>query len=677
MGAAILLSSVIDQILPRVYPPLIQIALGIVISLLVASPNGIDLDPDFFLLLFVAPILFNDAREADKVGLWRNRSKILALAVGLVIAITLVVGFTIHAIVPSIPLAAAFALGAALGPTDAVAVTSLKSVVRLSRKENSLLSGEALINDASGVVAFEFSVAAAVTGTFSIAEASTAFLVEFFGGIVVGILLALLFHWLSNKMHEIGLDSSTFHVLLDLLLPFMIYLIAVTVHTSGILAVVAAGLLLSGLGPQVISPTSARLGIVSSSVWQIMVFVLNGVVFVILGMVLPMAFRYEWMNVSIENHMLIFYVLVTTVAIVGVRFIWTYAMELIGNRKSTGKGALSRKAQLKSVLTTTIGGPKGAVTLSIIMSLPFLTGDGTAFPDRSLIIFIASGTILLTLLLANFLMPVLSPAPEEGEAEGLPESGDEIAEIKISILQQVMSRLVEEQNDGNERATVSVIRALAMRIENIRAESDIDSVSSVTLRLEVLERQRNELFRLYYTHQAGDIELFNGMLRIARQQSLLTHRYSYWWMVTASLRHLPSTVKGIANLIANWFRMASDKPIRRGDPNVARLIEEDSIAFLQGLVDRNDPLYPASTVQEQIDAHQAIITALDAAMANGGLTTAFPRVDSSALELERHAYHLELDEIDNAQERGDVSRATARALRDNVYLMLVDLEENV
>ena len=675
MGAAVLLSSVIDQVLPRVYPPLIQIGLGIVIAIFAVAPSEVELDPDFFLLLFVAPILFNDARESDKAGLWHNRSRIVSLAVGLVIAIALAVGFTIHAIIPSIPLAAAFALGAALGPTDAVAVTSLKSVVRIPPKENSLLSGEALINDASGVVAFEFSVAAAVTGAFSIADASVSFVVNFLGGIGMGIILALACHWLKGKVHEIGLDSSTFHVLFDIIQPFMIFLIAETIHTSGVLAVVAAGLLLSVLGPQEIGPASARLGIVSSSVWKIMVFVLNGIVFVILGMQLPLAFRYEWLNVSINNLTLILYVLLTTVVIVGVRLVWVLAMERFGARKAQPKPTASES--LRSALITTIGGPKGAVTLSIIMSLPFLTSAGTAFPDRSLIIFIASGTILCTLLLANFLMPVLSPAPKDASPEDAPESENEIAEIKVAILQQVMSRLVEEQNDGNERATVSVIRALAVRIERIRAESDIDSVSSVTLRLEVLERQRNALFHLYYTGHAGDVDLFNGMMRIARQQSLLTHKYNYGWMVSAALRHLPATLKGLSSYVANGYRRASGKPVHRGDPNVSKAVEEEAITYLQDLLDRNDPTFEASTIQEQIDARQSIVTALDSVIADGNVTMSFTRVNQRALDLERHAYHIELDEIDRAQDEGTVSRVTARALRDNVYLMLVDLEESV
>ena len=172
---AVLLSSILDQVVPRISSPLIQIALGIGIAMLAISPIEVNIDPELFLVLFIAPLLFSDALEADKRNLWENKTTIVSFAIGLVIVITLCVGFVLHWLVPSIPLAAAFALGAALGPTDAVAVQALKKEAKLGKREGAILQGEALINDASGVVSFQFAVAAAVTGAFSLANAATSF----------------------------------------------------------------------------------------------------------------------------------------------------------------------------------------------------------------------------------------------------------------------------------------------------------------------------------------------------------------------------------------------------------------------------------------------------------------------------------------------------------------------
>ena len=161
--AAVLVSSVVDQIVPKVSLPLIQIGMGVIIALLASAAIRIELNPDLFLVAFIAPLLYDEAKHADKELLWRDRKPILSLAIGLVIATTLAIGFAVNAFIPSIGLAAAFALGAALGPTDAVAVSSLAKEVDIPERQASILKGELLLNDASGIVSFQFALAAAIT----------------------------------------------------------------------------------------------------------------------------------------------------------------------------------------------------------------------------------------------------------------------------------------------------------------------------------------------------------------------------------------------------------------------------------------------------------------------------------------------------------------------------------
>ena len=165
LGAAVLVSSAINQVVSGVATPLIQIGIGVLLAFAGLTTSNFQVDPELFLVLFIAPLLYHEARNTDKVALWSNRAKVLSLAVGLVVVTILCIGFTLHTLEPTIPLAAAFALGAALGPTDAVAVASLSKRVSLKRRQSILLSGESLINDASGVVSFQFSIAALTTGT--------------------------------------------------------------------------------------------------------------------------------------------------------------------------------------------------------------------------------------------------------------------------------------------------------------------------------------------------------------------------------------------------------------------------------------------------------------------------------------------------------------------------------
>ena len=178
--AAVLASSVIDQLVPKISSPLIQILLGLGIALLASTQIKIELDDKLFLVLFIAPLLYDEAKNIDKGSLWRNRRPVVSLAIGLVVATALIVGFAVNWLVPSISLFAAFALGAALGPTDAVAVASLSKETSISARSKSILEGESLINDASGIVSFQFAIAAAVTGTFSLIDATADFLSSFF-----------------------------------------------------------------------------------------------------------------------------------------------------------------------------------------------------------------------------------------------------------------------------------------------------------------------------------------------------------------------------------------------------------------------------------------------------------------------------------------------------------------
>ena len=184
--ATVLLSSVVTQLVPKVSAPLVQIVLGVVVALITPQSIEIVLDPELFMVMFVAPLLYDEAKNADKAALWHYRGPVLSLAIGLVIVTVFVMGFAVHAALPLVPLAAAFALCAALSPTDPIAVASLSETAEIPKRSGSILKAESLLNDASGIVSFQFAVAAGMTGAFSLAQATGSFAVSFIGGILLG-----------------------------------------------------------------------------------------------------------------------------------------------------------------------------------------------------------------------------------------------------------------------------------------------------------------------------------------------------------------------------------------------------------------------------------------------------------------------------------------------------------
>ena len=252
---AVLISAVLDRFVPKVSLPLIQVAMGVVISLFARGSIMIELEPDLFLVLFIAPLLYIEAKHADKAILWKNRGPILSLAIGLVVITMLIIGFVLHALMPAISLAAAFALGAALGPTDAVAVSSLSKQVSIPERQWGILKGELLLNDASGIVCFQFAIAAAATGAFSFLSAGEDFVVEFLGGLIFGVAIGYLSNFILRKIRDVGVESITFHVLFEICIPFVVYLSAAAVHVSGIIAVVVAGLV-NVIAPRTVSQTA-------------------------------------------------------------------------------------------------------------------------------------------------------------------------------------------------------------------------------------------------------------------------------------------------------------------------------------------------------------------------------------------------------------------------------------
>ena len=457
MLAAVLLSSVIDQLVPKVSSPLIQIGLGLLIALVMGTQISIAFDPNLFLVLFIAPLLYDEAKNLDKKALWENKRPVLSLAVGLVIASALIIGFAVNWLVPSIPLAAAFALGAALGPTDAVSVASLSKQVKIPARSRNILESESIINDASGIVSFQFAIAAVVTGSFSLVDAGVDFLVEFVGGLLLGILLGLLGNWVVKRARSIGVENTNFHVLFEVLIPFLIYLVANVCHVSGVIAVVVAGLINVTSPKGVIGPSVSRMNIVSGSVWHVLTYALNGIVFVLLGTQLPLAMQDTWENVRITNSTLILLVFGLTFVLLATRFLWVLAMDLYHVRRDEKRRF--GKGDLRSALITTFCGAKGTITLSIMFSIPTYAVYGppnVPFPQRELLIFLACGVIVCTLLLATFVVPLLAPARDKGEEElrRIVKAAD-----KLSALIKCM----EERRAGNaefSRAEQTLRRAV-------------------------------------------------------------------------------------------------------------------------------------------------------------------------------------------------------------------------
>ncbi|MDP9708681.1 UNVERIFIED_ORG: CPA1 family monovalent cation:H+ antiporter [Pseudomonas fluorescens] len=507
----------VSRLVGRVIPlplPLVQIAAG---ALLAWPTLGLHvaLDPELFLFLFLPPLLFSDGWRMPKRELWRLRGPVLTLAVGLVLFTVVGAGYFIHWLLPTIPLPVAFALAAVLSPTDAVAVSAI-SQNRLPTPLMHMLQGEALMNDASGLVTFKFALVAAVTGAFSLANASLTFVLVAVGGLAVGVALSWLVGRLRAWMIARGWDDPATHVVFMLLLPFAAYVLAERLGASGILSAVAAGMMQSWLD---LLPRQTSTRLLNRSVWSLLEFAFNGLIFLLLGLQLPDIIKAV---VSHETSLwpTLFYrcldVVAIFLALVLLRFIWVQSIWRLSVllRRLRGKGDLTQVPTARSCWLLTVGGVRGAVTLAGVMSVPMLMGS-EVFPERDLLIFIAAGVILLSLVTACIALPLLlrgiEKSPDDKRRQEVRDAWRKTAEAAIHALE------TEEVNpqDAAQAALAAELKARIMSEYRHQLEVFNDSAEAQALafqmdllerrlRLKALRAQRLELYSLSRQHQIGD-----------------------------------------------------------------------------------------------------------------------------------------------------------------------------
>ncbi|MHC1547130.1 Na+/H+ antiporter [Phyllobacterium sp. K27] len=508
MLLAVVVSDSIVRMLPLPVPlPLVQIGLGAAIAS-VASVR-VELDPDIFFLLFLPPLLFLDGWRIPKEGLFRDKGIILEMALGLVVFTVLGVGFLVHWMIPSVPLPVAFALAAIVSPTDPIAVSAIAARVPIPSRMMHILEGESLLNDASGLVCMRFAIAAMLTGAFSFSAAFLTFLWLAFAGIAIGIGVTIgVTRGKAFLTKRLGEESGS-QILISLLIPFGAYLLAEHVHASGILAAVAAGITMSYA--ESTSQSLAVTRVRRAAVWDTAQFAANGAIFVLLGEQLPSIFWGAVENVHASGYSywwLPVYVVVIYAALVGLRFLWVWASWRFAlSRRSDGQQTGARPSW-QLVATMSFAGVRGAITLAGILTLPLFLNDGSLFPARDLLIFLAAGVIILSLVMASICLPKLLrnidlPAEDSHQKE---EDYARIAaaEAAIMAIEKAQHDLAAGRADADIFTDVAtrIMELYRKRIDgrmHLGEERELTALSEEIekrLRITALKAERQEIYRL-------------------------------------------------------------------------------------------------------------------------------------------------------------------------------------
>jgi CPA1 family monovalent cation:H+ antiporter len=374
------------------WPQLITYLLGGIGAALVPAFPKLELDPGFFFLCFLPPLLFSDGWLMPLREFVRARRAILLLAVGLVTFTTVAVGLVAHWLVPSLPLAMAFALGAIVSPTDAVAVNAVTERLRVPTRLTTILNGESLMNDATGLVAFKFALAAVIAGTFSLRQITLEFSFLALGGVATGLAIGYGIGRLRDLILRLQGSDPMIEITLSLMTPFAAYLAAERFGVSGVLSVVSAGLY-SGWRDPVRMDAETRQ--TTFAVWTLVVFWLNGIAFVLLGLQFPALYA------AVHGHYSTPHLLGLTAGIAGTAMLARLAWVFPGTYLPfifPAIRARERAASREAVLVAGWAGMRGTVTLAAALSIPLFLPDGTPFPGRDIVIFLAFGVIAVTLL---------------------------------------------------------------------------------------------------------------------------------------------------------------------------------------------------------------------------------------------------------------------------------------
>ncbi|MGK2695284.1 Na+/H+ antiporter [Serratia surfactantfaciens] len=501
------LSGIVTRIFPFQIPlPLVQIIVGAVL----AWPQfglHIDFNPELFLMLFIPPLLFADGWKTPAQEFIHYGREILSLALVLVIITVVGVGYLIHLLLPSIPLAAAFALAAVLSPTDAVALSGIVGKGRMPKQVMRVIEGEALMNDASGLVSLNFSIAVALGAlAFTWESAFLTFLQVSIGGVLCGIVIVVLYNQMVKFIHRWMYNDSATQIVFSLLLPFSCYLIAEKIGVSGILAAVSAGMM---IGQSKVNHNMPLVRLRTNNIWEMLEFIFNGMVFILLGLQLPGILNFTLaqtdMDHSVSLEKLLGYVAIIYFSLIAVRLIWLWLMKFGSAKLMRKDPLLFSKFSTRDLFVASFAGVRGAVTLAGVLSIPLFLLDGSPFPGRYQLVFIASGVILLSIVVGILTLPLLlrgNPPPEEDQEEAFSVS-EALASAAIKAVNETKGKLIDTPPDD---ATPELIEETTRRMldvlqRKILTKDDIKNIVALKrlerqLYLASLHAEREELYRL-------------------------------------------------------------------------------------------------------------------------------------------------------------------------------------
>lgn len=645
----LIVSSTTNKLLPFLPLPLVQILLGIGIGLFLPNTD-FHLNTELFLAVVIGPLLFREAQEADITSVLKHWRIIVYLIFPVIFISTLSLGSLAHFLWLSLPLAACVAVGAALGPTDLVAFASLSERFSFPKRVSNILKGEGLLNDASGLVAFRVALAAWTTGAFSLSQAGTSLALSILGGFAVGFVTAMINRFLHTFLLSLRATDIASELLLELSLPLMTFFIAEEIHVSGIIAVVVAGILKASRFKK-ITLLEAQVDTVTDTVWHTVTFMLNGSVFVILGIELEMIAEPILTNPLYNPLLLLVSVVLLTFLLFAIRFVMIYGFYIW----RTQRLKKNLRNYMKDMLLLTFSGVKGTVSIATILLIP-----SNLEQEYPLLLFLVAGVTLLSFLTGLLVLPHLSEEQEETK--------DYL--MHIAILNEVTGELEKElEGHKNKLPLYAAIDNYHGRIENLILSQENKSAQEdwEALKLLILSIESDGLEQAYEEGKIGErgYQVYQRYLKNMEQSinRKVASRLTYYFLV--SLRILRLVLHELLTF-GQTFRSWNDKEQRRlralDYDQISELYLENTELIIESLENLKG-IYKSSLIsfmQESRLRETAIIGS------GAFVERVINRIKPNNIDEMLRGYYLERKLIFEYEEKKLITTKYAKKLRQNV-----------
>ncbi len=480
--------------------PILLILGGMGISF-IPGLTTIDIDPKNLLIIVLPPILFYASYSIPMREFWRYRYEIIYLAIVLVIVTTLIIGLLFKWFFPSIPWALAFAFGAIVSPPDAVAATAILRRFSISSRIQTILEGESLINDASGLVLYKIAVVALLTGTFSLGSASVELLKAAIGGVAIGIASGYLLNYIS-----LYFLNPVLSVVFTFVMPYFTFIIADELEVSAVLAVVACGLVGARLLMTHYTSLTRILGWAS---WDIAYILLNCFVFILIGMDLKEVTKeMSWQQIDLY----FIYGLIFTIAMIVIRFFWIYVVRGIWHMRNRNDQKKLKQSYnyLKQSVVVGWSGMRGIVSLTAALALPYTHLDGTPVHGRQLVIFLTFVVIFLTLIIPGLTLPYIIRVLKLRSSYKGPTANEVRKILAVTAEKSIEKEYIHKNLTDEEHEFL--LKYFHIRHHVLQKTSTSDGKKLEHLRRTIVQHQRNHLIQLWRENIIDD-NLLNQLER--------------------------------------------------------------------------------------------------------------------------------------------------------------------